>query len=128
MWTRSQPPEAPKDEPPGTPPYPPPQRPNPSNRQPAPRRGIVKPETPGGCAYYLLLLTWCIAAFVRHTDAAGPAGSTWNTATGVMFAIGVGLVVTGGWSLLLPPRDLLQGGWITVIGGLAITGALWGGW
>lgn len=116
------PPDAPKDQPPGM-------WPNaPQNRQPAPRRGIVRPETPTGCAYYLFLLTWCIAAFVRHTDPAGHGGTTWNTASGVMFAVGVGLVVTGIWTLIAPPRDRVQGGWITIIGGFAITGALWGPW
>lgn len=100
----------------------------PPNRRPAPRRGIIKPETPGGCAYYLLLLSWCVAAFARHTDVSGQAGTTWQTATGIMFAVGVGLVVTGLWTLVLPPRDRLQGGWITVVGGLAITSAVWGAW
>lgn len=102
--------------------------PSPSSRRPARRRGLVKPETPGGCAYYLLLVAWCIAAFVRHTDPAGQAGTTWNTATGVMFAVGVGLIVTGLWTFFFPPRDRLQGGWITVVGGLAVSGALWGLW
>lgn len=119
---RMQPPEAPNEEPPRAQPSPP------SNRRPAPRRGIVKPETPGGCAYYLFLFTWCIAAFIRGTDSAGQAGATWHTATGVMFAVGVGLVATGIGTLLFPPRDLLQGGWITVFGGLAVMGALWGAW
>lgn len=119
---RTRPPDTSSDQPPGLRPYPP------SNRRPTPRRGIVRPETPTGCAYYLFLFTWCIAAFVRHTDPNGQAGSTWHTATGVMFAVGVGLLVTGTWTLLSMPRERLQGGWITVIGGLAIAGALWGGW
>lgn len=95
---------------------------------PQPRRGIVRPETPTGCAYYLLLLTWCIAAFVRHTSPDGQTGATWHTASGIMFAVSVGLIVTGLWTLLSPPRDRLQGIWITVIGSLAVIGATWGGW
>jgi protein-S-isoprenylcysteine O-methyltransferase Ste14 len=119
---RMRPPEAPNNQRREGQPYPPP------NRRPALRRGVVKPETPSGCAYYLLLFTWCGAAFVRHMDPAGRAGSTWNTATGIMFAVGVGLVVAGLWTLIFPPRDRLQGGWITVVGGLAVSGALWGLW
>lgn len=122
MQTR--PPEAPKDQPPEAWPNTPRNR----NRRPAPRRGIVRPETPNGCAYYLFLFAWCIAAFARHMDPAGQSGTTWHTATGVMFALGVGIVVTGIWTLITPPHDRLQGGWITVIGGFAVSGALWGAW
>lgn len=123
MQTR--PPEAPNDPNSaarGNQPYPPP------NRRPARRRSIVNPATPGGCAYYLLLLAWCVGLVVRQTDPAGRSGATWNTGTGVMFAAGVGLVATGLWTLFVPPRSRLAGGWMAVLGVLAIFDAIWGIW
>ena len=102
---------------------------DPVRRPPLPRRrGLVRPETPTGCIYYLFLLTWCVAAFVRHTSSSGAAGVTWHTASGIMFAVGVGLMLVGLWTVFSPPYDRPQGLWITVVGGLAIAGATWGGW
>ncbi len=119
---QGRPPDAPENE---TSPY---QR-DPFGRPAAPRRrGLVRPDTPAGCVYYLFLLVWCVAAFVRHTSPDGQAGATWHTASGVMFAVGVGLMLVGLWTILSPPRDRLQGAWITVVGSFAIVGATWGGW
>lgn len=117
-----QPPNAPENESPRI------QRDAYRRQMPQGRRGIVRPETPTGCVYYLLLLVWCIAAFVRHVAVGGQGGATWHTASGVMFAVGVGLLLTGLWTLFSPPHDRPQGLWITVIGSLAIIGATWGGW
>jgi protein-S-isoprenylcysteine O-methyltransferase Ste14 len=99
----------------------------PAPRPPAPRRTAVQMNSPTGCVYYLLLLTWCVAAAIRHSGG-GQAGASWRTTSGIMFAVGVGLLVTGLWTLTTPPRDRLQGWWITIIGGLAIGGAIWGVW
>ena len=94
--------------------------------QPATRRMIVPPNTPIGCVYYLLLITWCIAAATRHGFVRN--SPNWTTASGVMFAVGVGLVATGLSRFWWAPRDKLQGSWITIAGSLAIWAAIWGTW
>jgi hypothetical protein len=91
------------------------------------RRSIVPLDQPAGCVYYLLLLAWSIAAFVRHT-AGGPSGAAARVPSALMFAAGCGLLALGAWTLVNSGARRLAGYWFAAAGLLATAGAIWGAW